>query len=755
MIEIEPDGTCSAPGTSAIQQALDALPAVPSEGYIFQLDAGVYCGDFVLENDYEEVNGEFEPTQLRNNIHFLGSTLGDTILSTSWVWSDVGDRVYAEVNGCPESSNYDSFTNAARTSTDPDHDKVIHCIQNPIKNIYFNNVIFDGNNVNPFLLTIKTARDIVMDNVTFRDVSNNDTYNAPASHHGPLWGHQTVTNVWCRNCSFDGVQEYATYFDGLHGGGFVYSRVSEGFTAGAFLLLTNDDLTLDRDKNGTVEQDEYGIAQYNVLYKNVLNGNYSSGFAITGRQNIVSENIVNGRASVFAYLTTKTNLTVQTDGATPTKVKYEYLGNRIKNNTVFETANFVRAEQSTDACSLANFNLGICATQGEHEIEGNVIFSSNQNTLIQELWTTTNSGQDRILPSSLQDNCFKGGMLMDGMSPASSGGPALTIDPNVPCSTEQPLGSEYTNAVANGSFENLTTGYPTSWWNRLGITSSDQEAVDGELSMRVEGVNSYVFQNLSPLLMPNTAYYLTLRVKAESLATPGSTSFYARLSENAPVITTTNAINFETDYWTSTGKRFVTGSAFVSNRLDIVYSMGASDTVFFDDIAIIPASEYDRSISLPAVNPSPTPTPSPTPENGTPNPTGQPGTPETHLQSRMSSRPPGCDVLKPGSVPDLFEIDVEGTTATLYFTPVSFENEKYFIAFGPNQSRFAHGVEFPFSETDGTVEYTVNHLQPGQTYYFAVRGGKGCMPGDWSNEIIVAIPTTQGETSPTVTKFYK
>ena len=41
----------------------------------------------------------------------------------------------------------------------------------------------------------------------------------------------------------------------------------------------------------------------------------------------------------------------------------------------------------------------------------------------------------------------------------------------------------------------------------------------------------------------------------------------------------------------------------------------------------------------------------------------------------------------------------------------------------------------------GTTRYTINGLNGGKTYYFKVRAGNGCMPGDFSNELSA---TTQG-----------
>jgi hypothetical protein len=49
-------------------------------------------------------------------------------------------------------------------------------------------------------------------------------------------------------------------------------------------------------------------------------------------------------------------------------------------------------------------------------------------------------------------------------------------------------------------------------------------------------------------------------------------------------------------------------------------------------------------------------------------------------------------------------------------------------------------VEFDYSNTTGVVSYDIGALSPDSTYYFKVRGGNGCMPGNWSNELKATTP---------------
>ena len=54
-----------------------------------------------------------------------------------------------------------------------------------------------------------------------------------------------------------------------------------------------------------------------------------------------------------------------------------------------------------------------------------------------------------------------------------------------------------------------------------------------------------------------------------------------------------------------------------------------------------------------------------------------------------------------------------------------------------------------------TTEYTVKSLVGGKKYYFKIRAGNGCMPGSFSNELVVDMSgqkTTSGKTAPKISK---
>ncbi len=91
-----------------------------------------------------------------------------------------------------------------------------------------------------------------------------------------------------------------------------------------------------------------------------------------------------------------------------------------------------------------------------------------------------------------------------------------------------------------------------------------------------------------------------------------------------------------------------------------------------------------------------------------------------------------CRSSAPTSKPDLFQIDVYGTDATLYFAPATNAN-KYFIAYGDRDTTEQYGVEYNSGNVNGVLSYTIHMLSPSSSYSFKVRGGNGCMPGEWSN----------------------
>lgn len=115
--------------------------------------------------------------------------------------------------------------------------------------------------------------------------------------------------------------------------------------------------------------------------------------------------------------------------------------------------------------------------------------------------------------------------------------------------------------------------------------------------------------------------------------------------------------------------------------------------------------------------------------------TSESSEPERSLsESKDEPEAPICSDTPPQGSPDLFQIDRNGERATLYFTPLGDPLTYYYISYGLDESAEGYGVEIP-GDKDGVLSYTINDLDPNKTYYFKVRGGNGCKPGDWSTSI--------------------
>lgn len=117
----------------------------------------------------------------------------------------------------------------------------------------------------------------------------------------------------------------------------------------------------------------------------------------------------------------------------------------------------------------------------------------------------------------------------------------------------------------------------------------------------------------------------------------------------------------------------------------------------------------------------------------TPTPTATP-TSSTSSNSNSSTSTPNCNDSAP-TKPELFQVDIKGTSAKLFFTPLQ-ATDKFYVSFSTNSNAEEHGVEVILAK-EGVQNYTVNALKPNSSYYFKVRGQNGCMPGEWSNIVKV------------------
>lgn len=103
--------------------------------------------------------------------------------------------------------------------------------------------------------------------------------------------------------------------------------------------------------------------------------------------------------------------------------------------------------------------------------------------------------------------------------------------------------------------------------------------------------------------------------------------------------------------------------------------------------------------------------------------------------SNYNSNTP-CTDTKPGSVPKLLSALVSGKNEiTLTWSKASDPVSYYLIAYGVQSGKPLYGN--PNAGDKNTTSYTVKGLTGGVTYYFVVRAGNNCMPGEFSNEVKV------------------
>lgn len=92
-----------------------------------------------------------------------------------------------------------------------------------------------------------------------------------------------------------------------------------------------------------------------------------------------------------------------------------------------------------------------------------------------------------------------------------------------------------------------------------------------------------------------------------------------------------------------------------------------------------------------------------------------------------------CSGSKPGSAPVLLSAVAGQNSITLTWSKASDPVTYYLITYGLSAGAQTYGN--PDVGDSNTTSYTVGNLAGGTPYFFKVRAGNGCTPGDFSNEL--------------------
>lgn len=108
------------------------------------------------------------------------------------------------------------------------------------------------------------------------------------------------------------------------------------------------------------------------------------------------------------------------------------------------------------------------------------------------------------------------------------------------------------------------------------------------------------------------------------------------------------------------------------------------------------------------------------------------------IDPKYGSQAPICGDSKPTSAPRIISAEsAEPNSAVIVWSGANDPVSYYLIAYGTKSDKMEYGN--PNVGDKNTRSYKVKGLSGGQTYFFKVRSGNGCMPGEFSNEVKVLV----------------
>jgi hypothetical protein len=307
----------------SVEEIQAAIDRYQNRGVTLCLQAGHYQG-IVYSRGYSNlqlVGVSREAVRWRGKLYLMGLQYAMPM--------GTKDPKNSAING------YRIMAQCVQLLSHPLHQQCLDRMKNPPRNIYVKNITFDGRTEdlegqatpsaengkgrNPYYATlmVRTMRDVVLDNVAF--VGHSPTWqrnaqgqwqDAPDAHHpGIVEAGVGVTNVWIRGAAFEGGSHFATYFDGMHGGGVVHSVFAgngetQAWRSGVNLSMTMDDFTQDFDSDGKIEEPEKQNTQYAVFARNTYGPVYNA-VSFTGGNSLVQGNVLKGTVADFVDSTSK------------------------------------------------------------------------------------------------------------------------------------------------------------------------------------------------------------------------------------------------------------------------------------------------------------------------------------------------------------------------------------------------------------------------------------------------------------------
>lgn len=199
------------------------------------------------------------------------------------------------------------------------------------------------------------------------------------------------------------------------------------------------------------------------------------------------------------------------------------------------------------------------------------------------------------------------------------------------------------------------------------------------------------------------------------LSVDPSGNIYVADYDNSRIQVFDSSYNF-VEEWGSFG----TGSSQFENTTDVLYGPQNNLVYVIDYSGRI--QFFDLGSYIPSSTPTPTPTATPIVTNDVPT---------TDI----------CNAPPPPTAPNIFNaLRLNGSSSNsviLTYTPVNDRTTGYTIMYGTNAGVDEFSVTYLQSPSTGALSYTINLLNPSQSYTFKIQARNACAAGPWSNSITV------------------